>query len=788
MDPRTCKTDTGELSFDLLDARTTAGGSNATRWVTAFLGDTKGTPRLLGLRVEVDESLDGGASWARFFTGRVGNLRLTSRLWYTMTVRDMADDMATANVFVGMPHSSITYASAAQLAPVGLPINFGDLGQGRTLTGTHTINIAGASGFQGWGIITVDPTSVTDTANVVTHALRSLTPAPYLGVSLSNQADPRTLLELTRQDTMAVGRFHIRWVGPAVFDGTHSHVVQILIQELWPTDPDYLALPPNATSVAWRILSDTVPTEESPLYIADVDPVQLWMDILDGKFGRLWHVGDTLPSGAAAGDAVRRFPYDAAAMTALLGTRPPARFVITKMDQLQDWIEANICQPYAFAYALNGAGEVMPIDLSLPTPAAVAGIGTIGDDDLMLPQAPQWEQDRSTALTQVNVKYYEDRQPTIAEIMALQDAWPTTSPSALATVENQLIVADFGRPDLAQNAETIDCQGYRSETAELITVAGVLQARAGYLPRLMLQQVEAFRRPFAAGAQYVDLVCRRTATITALGAGDLVFLQATAVPDPATNQRGGERLVRIVERSENGLTVTLKLLDTGLNATAGVPTISGIALDPADDRHGVYMVGALNANADAVVVQYNLTSTAVGTAPAAGDAGWTFGARVDAASWGIYAYIRNLPGGRRVWLRARSEPSSLTTAALPSVWVTCAPGYVDLNNLGQVTPFTWTSLTSISALLAWVNAETDCRIEIAVAGVPVAQVPAGSIGYNLTTIDAAGTPLAPSTAYTVTATTIDDLGGTATAASTTFTTSGTNTGLPAIATFDFVGA
>src|ERR1051326_7846401 len=31
------KTDTGEISFEVLDQRTTPGGSNAQRWVTAFV-------------------------------------------------------------------------------------------------------------------------------------------------------------------------------------------------------------------------------------------------------------------------------------------------------------------------------------------------------------------------------------------------------------------------------------------------------------------------------------------------------------------------------------------------------------------------------------------------------------------------------------------------------------------------------------------------------------------------------------------------------------------------------
>ena len=58
IDVRTKRVDVGELAFRILDVRT--GSPNAVRWVTAFLGDVKGTSRMTGLKVVVEESLIGG--------------------------------------------------------------------------------------------------------------------------------------------------------------------------------------------------------------------------------------------------------------------------------------------------------------------------------------------------------------------------------------------------------------------------------------------------------------------------------------------------------------------------------------------------------------------------------------------------------------------------------------------------------------------------------------------------------------------------------------------------------
>jgi hypothetical protein len=102
------KTDIGELTFDIIDIRTAAGGINANRWVTAFIGTKEGIPRFARLKCFIEESLDGGITWTPFFTGRVRSLALgsDSLIVYKMSLRDLSDDLSTAT-FTGLPHDLV---------------------------------------------------------------------------------------------------------------------------------------------------------------------------------------------------------------------------------------------------------------------------------------------------------------------------------------------------------------------------------------------------------------------------------------------------------------------------------------------------------------------------------------------------------------------------------------------------------------------------------------------------------------------------------------------------------
>src|SRR5437762_370091 len=133
--------DVGTMSFGLIDKALTPG-MNATRWVTAFLGDANGDPRLGGLKCVVEESLDGGATWAAWFTGHVKGLALDGRARYQLTVRDLFYDLGRLPLFETPPHSSITYAARPLLLPIGASASYGALPATPDLPGTIVSPIA----------------------------------------------------------------------------------------------------------------------------------------------------------------------------------------------------------------------------------------------------------------------------------------------------------------------------------------------------------------------------------------------------------------------------------------------------------------------------------------------------------------------------------------------------------------------------------------------------------------------------------------------------------------------
>src|SRR6266702_2732380 len=75
-------TDTGTMSFDIVDVALTPG-INGIRWMTTFLGNTNGDPQLGGLKCFAEESTDNGVTWTAFWTGYIKSCALNKRGSYT---------------------------------------------------------------------------------------------------------------------------------------------------------------------------------------------------------------------------------------------------------------------------------------------------------------------------------------------------------------------------------------------------------------------------------------------------------------------------------------------------------------------------------------------------------------------------------------------------------------------------------------------------------------------------------------------------------------------------------
>jgi len=765
-DPLTKSTTTGALEAELVDQRQVAGGDNLTRWLTAFFGDLQGRNQLLGLRYELDErDLFDGVTWNRFATGRVDLTKLGTRIKMLLSLRDMADDLS-APIFRGRPHSAITYTAIPRVWPVGLSAPYGVLPATPPLTGTIQVSSVMASEHA----VLLDNASLVSPTNLYTKAFRQVagtfafgSGGSFLNNLLNYVAVYSTLarVRLTRLDTLATGEFK---VGPvklstaslwAVAHGgaTLAAVQELMLAPVAATDPNFLALPANGTAVQVQVLlTDTAPTAAAPLLITDVHPVQLWKDMLDGKFGVLKPDGSVLQS----------FGYDSATFATFIADTsiPKARFYITGGDQLNTWVEKNLCQPYNLGYYLDALGHVVPVDFRRP--ASLGGLLTVTDADLFAGETPAWSQDRASAITRVEASFYVDRiYAADGAILQISQGHPV--PAALIEPEQEtFIVADFGRSDLGQKVFTLDAQGYRAMPGEIQEN----QSRLVWLLGQLQSMLEELRNPFGSGVAVATLPCRRTTNVKDWWPGQWRLVQVTALPDPGSNKRGGTRLMRCTRRVEDGPRIRFETQDAGPNTVAVVPTLGTFATDPADARHGVSIPITLNAQGEPVVLQVAMTAIG-GALPGATSSAWTFAARITASQTVV---VPNLPAGMRIWRRARSETGATQTAKLPSSWA--GNDSLDLGALSAPTTLAVGTISGRRALATWVNGESALPIEIWLAepsSDPVALIrtlPAGATTFELL-------GLTPSTTHTVSVRHSDGRGGYSPYATTTFSTTAT---------------
>lgn len=768
IDPLSKAVTTGALEAELLDIRLTVGGDNLTRWLSAFFGDLQGRNQLLGLRFEMDErDLFDSVTWNRFATGRVDLTRLGTRIKTVLALRDMRDDLVDAPIFVGRPHSSISYIATPQAWPVGLSAAYGALPASPPLTGT----IQSASDLLGTSehSILIDSASLASKNNLYTKALSQVAGAYSFGSIGSQQIhllpgvavySDKARIKLKRLDTLATGEFKL---GPVKRVGIHlstlgaaavarNAVQEILLSPVAATDPNFLALPPNGTAVEVRILiTADKPSPAAPMLITDVHRGQLWKDLLDGKFGILKPDGSVLQA----------FGYDSTAFTTLIAdtSLPKERFYITGGAKLADWMEKNVCQP-DLSYYLDAQGHVVPVDFRRPT--SLGGLITVTDADLFEGETPAWSQDRASAITRVEASFYVDRvfAPDGAELEISQDV---PVPAALIQPEQQtFIIADFGRSDLGQKVFTLDLQGFRVMPGEVQEG----QNRLLWLLGRIQSALEELRNPFGSGVAAATLPCRRTANTKDWWPGQWRLVAVSALPDPGSNKRGGTRLMRCTRRVEDGPRIRFETQDAGPNTIANAPTLGSFTTDPADVRHGVSIPVTLNAQSEPVVVEIAVTAIG-GSVPGATASAWTFAARVTTSQTVV---VPNLPAGMRIWRRARSEPGATHNAKLPSSWA--GNDSLDLGVLTAPNTLAVGTLSGRRAVATWVNGESALPIEIWLSepsSDPVALIrtlPAGSTSFELL-------GLTPSTTHTISIRHNDGRAGVSAYATTTFSTTAT---------------
>jgi hypothetical protein len=811
LDPRTRKTTTGQLRIQVLDPRVTVGGSHASRWGTAFTGDSKERPALLGCKVYVEESLDGGSTWAAFFVGRIREEELGHPLWWTLTCRDFAEDFRQIRIFGGRPHAAITYAVEPLACPLGLSAAYGQM----EATAPFTATVKASTHPRGFRQVELDSAAIAQAENLLTAAvLREGYQLLGGGVAILRQLaagvgvvrlNPALRLRVSAPSLgIADKELQVWRIYPGLRTDGHLRMLSLLVSALQKadgsgpatTDPFYTPFDtgtvPDGTAItcSLRVVrprrADRAGEDEgaADLFLSAVHPVAFWRDILDGYFGRLYQAEDDLPSGKSAGDPVWTIPYVAAAFTALLTPAsgreaiPTSFWRLPKEVSALEFIEAAICRPYGLGYRFkpDGTGtptcRLEPVDLRLPSAALLGSIPALTDADLDLAGPwPQWGASAKQAVTDIRVDYWTDTVLAAADVAALPETVPAVPAARVLSVRQYAEELLMGRAiDLGREPLRVDAQGIRGAEDPAELEQGI--QRDAWAERAARRCIDHYRQLFGNGVAALPFRARRTANTTGLWPGDWCTADFSAVPNLSTNQRGGPRLYLILERHEVGPAIEFLALEAGVSSGTTAPTIGTPTQTANDPKHAIDVPVTLNASGDWVELRMAVQDPSYGSAaPADNDASWIPVQLVKATGT---VTIRNLPSGKRVFRSGRSVAKVSTDGTLrklPSAWTTPA-GYVDTASYAApsgVTVLPSPVLATSVVTASWTPGEGTLPVEVALDD--------GSTVRSLGRF-AAGTVgpltlnpyLAPNTSYTLKVRHLDGLGGTTAWATAAFAT------------------
>jgi len=748
-----CKRSIGSWVWRLMDKRTTVGGSNLNRWLTAFFGDATGRAQLLGLKWIAEVDWGDGNGWVAHSTGRIQYVASddSQALWWKFTIREMMDDLHF-DIFVGRPNPSNSSSSPTIIYPVGNWQNawgpFSSSGAPYSLP--FIVQTATAVQLTMQLYFYTQPQRLNYASwDIVTQALVD---------DAANAAMPGALPNARVVATWVSGAgalngntYHYQLAG--VTPGPSLGLTTLTLQPLPATDPNYGALPAAGAVCQCYVLHSGPPTAKAPLMITNVHPAQLIKDILNGYFGYQ----------TVAGAPPQTYAYNATAINNLIADTsfPTLRFLITQTWDAKDFIEQQILPVSGLGYYEDGTGAFVLYDARTPTslaglPTLATSTGDYAADSL------SWQHGRTTAITQFTVTAYLDTADLIhkagqgvSTVGGVQDIEPTL------IVESPIsyVFPYFGRLDMGQKSYTLDAQGLHYAPYDNDTVGNVLRSvwLQGYINNL----VSGYARPFGCGSMELAGSLRRTATVTALTEGALVLMTVNPLPDPNLLVRAGTRLMRVTTLSPNADgSLQASFLDLGMNVVATVPTIGTPTQDATDTSHLADVAVTLNAASDPVDLWFNVTLSSVGTIPAANDPNWVFYRTYTASGTAV------VPGaaGKRIWVRARSSPVN-AAIKLPSAWAfPSGTGYVDLAALAAPSGLSVTP-SSQYAVVTWTPGNTAYYTEISLDNFATRLALASP---GTTTVSLPG--LTASTGYTVYLRTTDLQGGVSSVVSQAFTT------------------
>jgi hypothetical protein len=622
----------GEIVVEVLDPQT--GGTQAQRGLTAKLADSNGRSAMSGRRALVEDS-DDGYGFRTIFDGVINRVELSDSLSsFFISIRDIRERERDVELF--------RFTETCSVVPSGVLNGYGIPYEGAPtsewlvpptapLIGTFRLN---EGQLFGEGYVDLSTYIIGNTSDGVPVVRAEVIMSDAAVAACASTGDAPRIRILWRAfgssgayTTVNVGSFVQAsgtfvqtigaWVGSE--DGRPVNAASRIAM------PNGFGLsntlPTNNQSVEVIVQYIGETSEQWPLHIEEVTAGELIRDIYNGDYS----------------DEDPKVRYDE---TSLLALTTPVRARITSpVSDAREWVERNLYVAAGAAPAIID-GKVHAVTYELPdVNVAVTELGN-AEADVM----PGWSQTTDDAVNVVEVTYPRDR--SIAPDEPGYDSVPgdrIVSRDVVAIVPK--IIPPLGerreafRVDVLRAIGGPQNQPYSGDTADE-TGAQVAQ-RIG----------DMLTDRFALGGQTLMVRAdRRLSDVEDLNVGDWVVVTTTWTPDYQTGERGGNRLGQIVaRRDESPIRCELVIIDAGPdNQPLVMPTLGTLSQTGLGEV--VVPIATAPSGAEARV-DYAISTTQ----PAAGSPLWTFAGR-SAASGSVTT--PQLPAGRKVWIRARSEAPS----------------------------------------------------------------------------------------------------------------------------------
>jgi hypothetical protein len=403
IDPLSLAMDSGEYTFTIGDKQL---ADKVTRWVTAFIGDEFGGNNLLGLRLELDESLDGGLTKSRLVTGRITRVSANGRTHIDLAVREAIDQL-DEEVFVGTPHAAVNgYARRAQLMPLGLMHPYGNFPLVQPIRGKITgVSAVGSKQF----IITVDRSQANPTRTLLTKSFVAL--QRYGVASPTSNSFGRAKVWVSPAGAGTFSAFDFSSAGND-FTTSVTHVFARPYDTNGDGVGDSPAQPALNSDVDFYIESLVSKiSKDEPLLVNDVNTITLIKHLCAGYYGKI----------DSAGNVTWSIPIVAADFTALEADPSimMTRFRATGTMTLREAVE-KFLHPHRISLRQTESGEIGLVDMRRSSVVTV--VATLTNADLIESEDAigEWNQDRDDAVSGVEFKLYGE---SLVEEKDLPDAF-----------------------------------------------------------------------------------------------------------------------------------------------------------------------------------------------------------------------------------------------------------------------------------------------------------------------------------------------------------------------------